>query len=240
LSGWGDLAKHGDEELVDLLIGTSIPERADGQAVLFEVFRERFKDVPMRAFRQAVGSAAIEEDFLGWFWHLERLGATLAAYRRSRPRGAFAGYLFVKAKWLVRDYFRHRNRQPKVQPLVVEVPARGGGLPDDDPLEVPLASVRDCIERLGPTARVPFKLVHVAAVDLSDEDLAILERKAGRTRADLDRALEAHRRAGRQLTLAEVGALMNMKLHTVGTYVARAQQAIRACVRRKAGREGPS
>jgi DNA-directed RNA polymerase specialized sigma24 family protein len=236
---WEELDRLGDDELVDALFCAVLAEQAERRDRIFEVLRERHKGIPVQVFRQAGAPEALEEDFLSYFWSLDRLASSLASYRRSARRERFANHLFVKARWVLCDYFRSRKRRSEPKPLPDDLPApRAENCDPPARSEGDLARVRDCVERLRATLRVPFKLVHVAALDFGEADWAHLVAVARRPRAELEAAMETLRCAGRSLTLAEVASLMNIKLHTAGTYVARAQRAIRDCLRQKAVQEG--
>jgi DNA-directed RNA polymerase specialized sigma24 family protein len=237
---WDSLDRLPDEELIDALIGASLAERSHDRDRLMEMLRSRFDDVPRIAFRQTCRKEALEEEFVAWFWTYDRLQASLKAYRRTNRHGKFREYLLVKANWLRKDFHRRKKRRPAFKRFEDDAyrdeRARSPG--SDNPYDVRLESLRTGIERLRPTIRVPFKLVHIAALDLTDEDWLSLVACAGRPRRQLEATIDEHRRARRPLTLSEVGAIMGMKLHTVGTYVARAQREIKDWIRRCAEEGG--
>jgi DNA-directed RNA polymerase specialized sigma24 family protein len=237
---WDRLADRSDEELADELIAASLPELAARRDLLLEVLRARFEEVAGRAFRQAGGSPASAREFGDWFWTFRRLLHCVAAYRRTGIASGLEPWLYNQARWRARDFFREQaRRRRKTAPLPEsgpEDPAAARGLREVEEAEhrgVTLTRVRACIEALRTTVRLPYKLVHLYALDLSDQERAALGKRHAGGPAGVERALGALRGEGRRLELAEVAALTGRKLHTVGTYVARAAKAVIECVRRR-------
>jgi DNA-directed RNA polymerase specialized sigma24 family protein len=232
-SGWDEAPDLSDEDLVDELIAASLPELTDGRAILFEELRRRFDAVPRRAARTR---RALEEDFVEWFWNYERLVLSLMGYRRSGAKGRLEAYLGRKARWLFYDFLRsppRRKRRLLGDPPAAPSPAAG----EAEEKAVRLAVVRACVERLRPSVRVPFKLVHVETLELTEEDWAFAAASAGVSRAAIEAAVAAYRAAAPTARLAAVGEILRKKLHTVGTYVKRAMDGVKECVRLRAARE---
>jgi DNA-directed RNA polymerase specialized sigma24 family protein len=221
---WDEAAELSDDALVRAIIEAAAGDtrRRD---VLFEVLRTRFEALPYTAARRAGLATTLDEEFVAWFWRVERLLPALAAYGRGARRRSVAAYLLANARWALRDYLRHRRRHPALFPLAREVPVEVP--PGAVPRAVLLDAVRTSIDRLRPTVRLPFKLFHAAALDFTDEDWAHLTLASGASRDEVEAAVRALRSAPPRRRLAAVGVLVGKKVHTVGTYVRRARDAVK-------------